>query len=55
MTAIYHVAMIDSNGDWRMLEGFVGKAREAYQRADERLDHWCDKYPNAVVDIIRKA
>ena len=55
MTAIYHVSRIDDNGEWRMLEGFVGKASEAYERADQRLDYWCDRYPNAIVDILRKA
>ena len=55
MTAIYHVAMIDDNGEWRMLEGFVGTANEAYQRAVIRLDYWANEYPNAVVDILRKA
>jgi len=55
MTAIYHVAMIDSNGEWRMLEGFTGKASEAYRKADKRLDFWANRYPHAAVDILRKA
>lgn len=55
MTVIYHVSRINDNGEWEMLEGFVGKASEAYDRADARLDYWCDKYPNAIVDIVRKA
>ena len=55
MTAIYHVAMIDSKGEWRMLEGFVGGTSEAYKRADQRLDYWANRYPHAIVDILRKA
>ena len=55
MTAIYHVSRIDDNGEWEMLEGFVGEASEAYGRADARLDYWWNKYPNAVIDILRKA
>lgn len=55
MTAIYHVSRIDENGEWRMLEGFVGEASEAYKRADARLEFWWGRYPNAIVDIVRKA
>ena len=55
MTAIYQIAMIDDCGEWRMLEGFVGTADEAYAKADQRLDHWADRYPHAIVDILRKA
>lgn len=55
MLAIYHVSRIDENGEWRILEGFTGGAAEAYQRADDRLDYWAEKYPNTIVDIVRKA
>ena len=55
MTAIYHVSRIDDNGEWKMLEGFVGEPTNAYERADQRLDYWQDKYPHAIVDILRKA
>ena len=54
MTAIYRIVRFDP-GEETMLEGFVGEASEAYQRADERLEHWWDKYPNACIDIVRKA
>ena len=39
MTAIYHVSMIDENGEWKMLQGFVGQPSEAYAEADSRLDY----------------
>ena len=55
MTAIFHVSRIDENGEWQMLESFVGEAKDAYERADQRLDHWADRYPHAIVDIVRKA
>ena len=41
--AIDHVSRIDDNGEWEMLEGFTGKAADAYQRADDRLDYWAEK------------
>ena len=53
MTSIYTISMIDSNGEWKQLQGFVGPASEAYTKANARLEHWCNKYPNAVVDILR--
>ena len=55
MTSIYTVSMIDSNGEWKDLEGFVGLIDEAYGKADARLDYWCNQYPHAIVDILRKA
>ena len=53
--AIFTISMIDSNGEWKMLQGFVGPVDSAYKQADARLDFWCEQYPNAVVDILRKA
>lgn len=55
VTAIYTVSRIDSNGEWKMLQGFVGDPAEAYAKADKRLDYWQNKYPHAIVDILRKA
>ena len=55
MTAIYTISMIDSTGEWKQLEGFVGKPKEAYAKADARLDYWQNKYQHAIVDILRKA
>ena len=55
MTSIYTVSMIDSNGEWKDLQGFVGPADEAYPKANARLEYWSNRYPNAVVDIRRKA
>ena len=53
--AIFHISMIDSNGEWKMLQGFVGPVAEAYEKADARLEHWQNKFPNAVVEILRTA
>jgi|TARA_R100000084_G_scaffold107941_1_gene69300 hypothetical protein len=55
MTSIFTISMIDSNGEWKQLQGFVGPVSEAYAKADKRLNHWQSKYPNTVVDILRKA
>lgn len=55
MTAIFTISKIDDNGEWQMLQGFVGPVDKAYQEADARLDYWCEKYPNAIVDILRRA
>ena len=52
---IYHIVRYD-NCQNTMLEGSTGRdAKETYDRADARLDFWCDKFPNAMVDIERKA
>lgn len=55
MTAIFQISMIDANGEWKMLQGFTGPATETYAKADKRLDHWQNKYPHAIVEILRKA
>ena len=55
MTSIYTVSMIDSNGEWKDLQGFIGPIDEAWEKANARLDHWCNRYPHAIVDILRKA
>ena len=55
MPAIYTISIIDSNGEWKQLQGFVGPVAETYAKANKRLEHWQNKYPNAVVDILRKA
>ncbi len=55
MTAIFHISMINSNGEWKQLQGFTGTAAEAYRKADARLNHWQEKFPHAIVDILRKA
>ena len=55
MTSIFTISMIDSNGEWKQLQGFVGPVDEAWAKADARLEHWQNKFPNAVVDILRKA
>ncbi|QDP67876.1 MAG: hypothetical protein Unbinned8622contig1003_16 [Prokaryotic dsDNA virus sp.] len=55
MTAIFHISRFDDDGEWVMLEGFVGPADKAYREADARLDYWWNKYPNALIDILRKA
>ena len=52
---IYHIVRYDSHQN-TMLEGFTGRdTKETYDRADSRLEHWWNKYPNAHIDIERKA
>ena len=52
---IYHIVRYDSHQN-TMLEGFTGRdTKETYDRADGRLEHWWNKYPNAHIDIERKA
>lgn len=56
MTAIFHITRFDDCGIDTMLEGFTGtNAQEAWERADARLEHWWNKFPNACIDITRKA
>ena len=56
MTCIFQIVRFDPCGIDTMLEGFVGtNAKETWERADARLDRWADKFPNAAVDIVRKA
>ena len=53
--SIFHIVRFDPAED-TMLQGFTGyDAKETYDRADARLEHWWDKYPNACIDIVRKA
>ena len=55
MTCIFRIVRFDPGEDV-MLEGFVGKnTKETYDRADARLEYWWNKYPNAVIDIVRTA
>ena len=52
---IYHICRYD-HGSVTMLEGFTGRnAEETYNKADDRLDYWWNKFPNAHIDIERKA
>ncbi len=56
MTAIFHITRFDDCGIDTMLEGFTGtNAKETWERADARLEHWWNKFPNACIDITRKA
>ena len=56
MTCIFHITRFDPCGINTMLEGFVGTdTKETYDRADARLQHWWDKFPNAAIDITRSA
>lgn len=55
MRAIFHISRIDDDGEWEMLEGFFGEPDEKWQEANARLDYWWNKYPHAVIDILRKA
>ena len=55
MTAIFTISLFNDNGEWEMLEGFVGPAETAYAKADARLEYWWNRYPNALIDILRKA
>ena len=52
---IYHIVRYDDCQN-TMLEGFTGRdTKETYGRADARLDYWWNKFPNASIDIERKA
>lgn len=56
MTCIFHITRFDSCSTETMLEGFVGTdAKATYDKAFDRLDYWWNKYPNAYIDITRKA
>ena len=55
VTAIYWVACIDSNGEWRMLEGFVGDPSKEFAKAKAALPSWRAHYHGSTVDILRKA
>ena len=53
--AIFHIVRYDP-GQNTYLEGFTGRdLEETYDRADRRLDYWWNKFPNAAIDIERKA
>ena len=53
--AIFHIVRYDAHQTTK-LEGFQGRdLEETYDRADRRLDYWWNKYPNAAIDIERKA
>tara|TARA_B100002052_G_scaffold170190_1_gene154934 strand:- start:65 stop:235 length:171 start_codon:yes stop_codon:yes gene_type:complete len=56
MTCIFHITRFDDCGTNTMLEAFSGTdVKTAYEKADARLEHWWNKYPNAYIDITRKA
>lgn len=46
-TLPYCVAHMKDNGQWQSLERFA-----TYDDADERVDYWSGRYPNAYVDVI---
>ena len=53
--AIFHIVRYDAHQTTK-LEGFQGRdLEETYDRADRRLDYWWNKFPNAAIDIERKA
>ena len=55
MTCIFHIVRFDPCQE-TMLQGFTGtNAKETWERADARLEHWWNKFPNACIDITRKA
>ena len=44
---MYTIARMSDDGNWEALESF-----ETYSEADMNLDWYCDKYPNAYLDVI---
>lgn len=42
----YTITMIKDDGSSTTLDTF-----KSYAEADSHLDEWCDKYPNAYIDI----
>ena len=56
MTCIFHITRFDPCGIDTMLEGFVGtNAKETFDQADARLEHWVNQFPSAKVAVTRKA
>jgi hypothetical protein len=47
--AIYKVVRLDDEGEWQPLQRC-----QTYEAADQVIDKWSDKYPNAMIDIIKK-
>jgi len=43
----YTIAKLSDDGTWDALESF-----ETYSEADMNLDWYCDRYPNAYIDIV---
>jgi hypothetical protein len=55
MTCIFHIVRFDPCQE-TMLQGFTGTdTAETLERAGNRLEHWWNKFPNAHIDIVRKA
>jgi len=53
--SIFHISRYDHDGV-KTLQVFTGRDnKETYDRADSRLEYWWNKYPNANIDIERKA
>jgi hypothetical protein len=46
---IYKVVRLDDEGEWRPLQRC-----QTYEAADQAVDDWMDKYPNAIIDIIKE-
>ena len=41
------IARLDDTGNWKVLASF-----STYEKADDALDKYSEKYPNAWVDIL---
>ena len=41
------IALLDDTGNWKVLASF-----STYEKADDALDKYSEKYPNAWVDIL---
>ena len=46
----FSIARLDNNENWTILERF-----STYDEADEKYDHYADKFPNAFIDILEPA
>ena len=43
----FKIARLDDTGNWKVLASF-----STYEKADDALDKYSEKYPNAWVDIL---
>ena len=43
----YKIARLDDTGNWKVLASFT-----TYEKADDALDKYSEKYSNTVVDIL---
>ena len=43
----YKIARLDDTGNWKVLASF-----STYEKVDNALDKYSEKYPNAWVDIL---